>query len=647
VHRGGEDVCTPAERKALAALRAAHPDLAAGFAPALRQARAVGLGKLWAALAREQLDGTTVVREECHTTLLLPDGTGIRGPSGLTEMFAEYPPGLSVTPSGGGHAIDHPAALLDAVIRSRPGRACPTEWQQLADEVAGSVANHALALVGESWRRERLGEPGSSNALTWARRHSAARMDFSPLTVFEQAVVDGHPLHPCARIRGGMTPEDLLACAPEWADEVALGVVAVARAAYREVRLADRGIRCLVERWHPSAAVAASAHLRSIGRDPSGYELLPVHPWQLRRTIPERYEAALGDGRVVPVPQAAIPGRPLLSLRTFASGTDRRGPHWKTSVDVRLTTAVRIVSPEAARNGPVISGLVAEICRRENGFGGRFRALAELASGSYRPSADDPTGAAASLAAIARDSPERHVAAGEVALPAAALAARSPLTGRPLLADVLEEVELDGTKGRSRSDAAASFLDAYCACLLPPFLTLLSGWGVALEPHGENVVLVLRRGMPVRVLYRDFGGIRISRSRLARRGLVPPPLSGAVPTEDEDELRAKCLFPLLVTNLGQVVAALARAGACDAGRFWEIAGRHCRGAAAELQRETAIRAQARRDEDALFGPTLPVKSMLRVQLSATPHVPQWVAVPNPLAAAAAASRRTPTRSDRG
>ena len=628
--RSGEDACTPAEQDALAALRAAHPDLAAGFAPALRRARAEGLGKLWGALAREQLDGITVVSGECHTTLLLPDGTCVRGPSRLTEMFAEHPPGLSVTRSGGGDAIDHPVALLDAVIRSRRGRAGPTEWRQLSDEVAGSVANHALALVGESWRRERLGEPASSNALAWARWRSTARMDFSPLAVFEQAVVDGHPLHPCARIRGGMTPEDLLAYAPEWADGIALGVVAVARTAYREVRLAGQGISCLVERWHPSAAAAASAHPRSAGRDPTSYELLPVHPWQLRRTVPQRYEAALGDLRVVPVPQAAIAARPLLSLRTVGSGRDRRGPHWKTSVDIRLTTAVRIVSPEAARNGPVISGVVAEICRREERFGGRFHALAELASGSYRPSADDPPGAAASLAAIARDSPERHVAGGEVALPAAALAARSPLTGRPLLADVLDEVEPGEAKGRTRSDAAASFLDAYCACSLPPLLTLLSGWGVALEPHGENVVVVLRRGLPVRVLYRDFGGIRISRSRLARRGLAPPPLSGAVPTEDEDELRAKCLFPLIVTNLGQVVAALARVGSCDAGRLWEIVGRRCRGVYAELRRETAIRAQARRDEEALFGPTLPVKSMLRVQLSATPHVPQWVAVPNPL-----------------
>src|SRR5437879_2148126 len=140
--RSGEDTCTPAEQDALAALRAAHPDLAAGFAPALRRARAEGLGKLWGALAREQLDGITVVSGECHTTLLLPDGTCVRGPRRLTEMFAEHPPGLSVTRSGGGDAIDHPVALLDAVIRSRRGRAGPTEWRQLSAEVAGSAGNH-------------------------------------------------------------------------------------------------------------------------------------------------------------------------------------------------------------------------------------------------------------------------------------------------------------------------------------------------------------------------------------------------------------------------------------------------------------------------------------------------------------------------
>ncbi|HMC09213.1 MAG TPA: IucA/IucC family protein [Actinomycetota bacterium] len=620
----------PAEHAAFRALRAAHPHLAGELAPALREARAIGLGRLWSALARERLDGITATVRGDHATLLLPDGTGVRGPATLTEAFADHPPGLTVSLIGSGRRpIDHPLDLLEAVVGSRPGRAVDERWLRLADEIASSVANHALGLVGESWRRERwAGEPGSDNALRWAERRSAGGPGFSPLAVFEQAVADGHPLHPCARIRGGMTPEEILAYAPEWADEVPLGVVAVATTAFTEVSPGDRGMTALLRRRHPSAVDAAAAHLRGMGRDPAGYDLLPVHPWQLRRTLPRRYEAALGDHRIVPIPGADVAGRPLLSLRTFADAADRRGPHWKTSVDVRLTTAVRTVSPEAVQNGPAVSAVLAGICRREPGFGKRFVALAELAGGSYRPPPDQPPDAAASLAAIARDSPERHTAAGEVALPAAALAARSPLTGRPLLADALEE--LGSRRRQPPPDAAASFLEAYCDCSLAPLLTLLSGWGIALEAHGENAVVVLRRGLPVRLLYRDFGGIRISRSRLARRGLTPPPLTGAVPTEDEEELRAKFLFPLLVTNLGQVVAALERVSGCDAGRLWEIVGRGCRAAYAALLREPDVRAQAQRDEEALFGPTLPVKSMLRVQLSATPHVPQWVAVPNPL-----------------
>src|SRR5439155_7841922 len=106
-------------------LRAAHPHLAAGFAPALRQARAVGLGKLWSALAREQLDGITVAAGEYHATLLLPDGTGVRGPRRLTELFAEHPPGLSVTRSGSGQAIEHPVETLASAIRSLRVRSSP------------------------------------------------------------------------------------------------------------------------------------------------------------------------------------------------------------------------------------------------------------------------------------------------------------------------------------------------------------------------------------------------------------------------------------------------------------------------------------------------------------------------------------------
>ncbi len=619
---------TTAEQAALAALRSRYPALATGYGTALRHARAAALGKLWVALSRERIDGLVPSARDGRATLLLPDGSTLSGPPGITDAFAEHPAGLAVTLHGAvPQVIDHPVALLTAAVAARPGR-----WLRLSAELGNSVANHALALVGESWRRERWAaqEIPGDNALSWAARRAAADPGFSPLALFEQAVVDGHPLHPCARVRGGMTVAELFAHAPEWADEVAVRIVAIARASFTQSPHARRRMTALLHRQYPGLAEAADAHLRGVARDPADYELLPVHPWQLCRVLVDRYAEQLTDGRVIVIPGARIPARPLLSLRTLAPSAHRRAAHIKTAVDIRLTTATRVVSPATVHNGPMMSALLAEICRRERGFGGRFISLAELASGSYRPAPGEPVDTVASLAAIARESPERHVGDGEVALPAAALAARSPLTGRPMFADVLDELAF--THRRARADTAERFLANYCDCTVPTLLTLLSRWGIALEPHGQNAIVVLRGGLPVRLLYRDFGSIRVSTARLARSGLRPPALLGALPTDDDEELRAAVFFPLVHTNLSQVVAALARAGDIEVTRLWRLVARCCRAAYATLTADPAIAVQASRDEAALFGPTLPAKSMLRVHMSATPHAPQWVAVPNPLAA---------------
>lgn len=630
---------TTAERGALAALRSAHPQLVTSYDTAVRQARAVALGKLWVALSRERIAGLVPSANNGRAGILLPDGTRLSAPPAITDAFARHPAGLTVTRHAASpQLIDHPVALLTAVLAARPSQAGTDRWLQLSAELDSSVANHALGLVGESWRRDRLTSDWptadwatNSNVLRWAARRAAADPAFSPLALFEQAVVDGHPLHPCARVRGGMSVHELFSYTPEWADEVAVRIVAIARSSLTRPTCVQRGLTDELSHWHPEVAEAAAAHLRDVRRDPADYELLPVHPWQLRRELPGRCAGALADGRVIVIPRARIPARPLLSLRTLAPAVDRRAAHIKTSVDIRLTTATRVVSPATIHNGPLISALLGEISRREHGFGGRLISLTELASGSYRPAPDEPADAAASLAAIIRESPERHAGEGELALPVAALAARSPLTGQPLLIDVLDE--LASTWRYSRSEAAGQFLARYCDCLMPALLTLLSRWGVALEPHGQNAIVVLRDGLPARLLYRDFGSIRVSPARLARCGMRPPALIGALPTDDDDELRATLFFPLIGTNLGQVVAALANVGDTDSLQLWRLVSRCCRSAYAILTADPAIAAQASRDEAALFGPTLPAKSMLRVQLSANPHVPQWVAVPNPLAAA--------------
>jgi siderophore synthetase component len=627
VRLGGQ---TTAERGALAALRAAYPELASRYGAAVRQARAVALGKLWVALSRERIGGLTPLERNGRAEIVLPDGTRLSGPPTITDAFAEHSAGLVVTQhSAVPQRIDHPVALLAAVLAGRPGGADSGRWYRLSAELADSVANHALALVGESWRRERftIERTAKENVLGWAARRAAADPTFSPLALFEQAVVDGHPLHPCARVRGGMTARELFNYAPEWADEIALRLVAIARSSFTQPRCARRGVTAQLRHWHPEVVDDAEGHLRGVGRDPADYELMPMHPWQLHRGLPE----GDGGGTVIAISRARIPARPLLSLRTLAPVADRRAAHIKTSMDIRLTTATRQLSPATVHNGPIVSALLAEISKRERGFGGRLVSLTELAAGSYRPAPDEPADAAARLAAIIRESPERHASDGELALPVAALAARSPLTGRPVLAEVLDE--LADTGERCCSHLGAHFLARYCDCALPALFTLLSRWGIALEPHGQNALLVLRHGLPIRLLYRDYGSIRVSLTRLTRAGLRSPALRGTLATEDEDELRAALFFPLVETNLGQLVSVIARVSGTEPARLWQLVARRCRQAYASLTADPAIAVQASRDEATLFGATLPAKSMLRVQLSTNPHAPQWVAVPNSLVAA--------------
>ena len=626
-----------AEQAAFAALRSAYPQLAADFPEALRQARAVALGKLWVALSRERIDGLVPLASNSRAQILLRDGTRLTAPVIITDPFAAHCAGLAVTMHAPApHQIDHPVTLLTSVLAAHHSQKATDRWRHLATELEASVANHALALVGESRRQARLAPVATreDNVLRWAADKAAASPAFSPLALFEQAVVDGHPLHPCARVRGGMTMQELFTYGPEWADDVTVRIVAIARSSFTRSPSAHRTMTAELRRWHRDALDAAAAHLRDLRRDPAQYEFLPVHPWQLCRALPDRYANALARGQVIAVPDAGIPARPLLSLRTLAPATDRRSAHIKTSVDIRLTTATRVVSAPTVHNGPIMSALLSRICRRERGINGRLVSLAELATGGYQPGTGEPTEAAASLAAIIRESPERHARDGEVALPVAALAARSPLTGRPVLADALDELAVahHGAGRRPGANPAMQFLARYCDCTLPPLFTLLSRWGIALEPHGQNAIVVLRHGLPVRLLYRDFGSIRVSPARLARTGEHPPALIGAVRTDDENELRAALFFPLLETNFGQLVGTLATVAQIEPGRAWQLVARCCRSVYAHLSSDAAIAAQANRDEAALFAPLLPAKSMLRVQLSADPHVPQWVGVPNPLAA---------------
>src|SRR5205814_7101182 len=137
--------------------------------------------------------------------------------------------------------------------------------------------------------------------------------------------------------------------------------------------------------------------------------------------------------------------------------------------------------------------------------------------------------------------------AGCALLPLAALAAPSPATGRPLVTEAVRA-------GYPPAALAADLVQL----LLPPVLRLLHR-GAALEAHGQNTLVLLDRGRPVRLYYRDVGGVRLSPARL---GDAAPPLHGDLPTDDPETLRTK-LFAALTVVLGELADTLERGCGTD------------------------------------------------------------------------------------
>jgi siderophore synthetase component len=97
-------------------------------------------------------------------------------------------------------------------------------------------------------------------------------------------------------------------------------------------------------------------------------------------------------------------------------------------------------------------------------------------------------------------------------------------------------------------------------------------------------------------------------------------LRGDLCTDDEAELYAKTFAAAVSTVCAELAATLHRELGLEPARLWAqvaAAARRVPGPAA----------------DALLGPTLPVKALVRMRLADRPIDDQWTTMPNPVSAA--------------
>ncbi|MCA2214937.1 IucA/IucC family protein [Jidongwangia harbinensis] len=435
------------------------------------------------------------------------------------------------------------SATVDGTAYADPAALCRTLWPGTA--LAAEIDNSVANLA-----LAHAAPPPPGPDHRWTLRGAAGDPD--GLGRLEQLVTDGHPLHPCCRTRGGLGVADVLAYAPE-----------------HRTRIRLRRLRVPPERWHGGAP-----------------PVLYAHPWQAARLQAE-FPWLADAGPTGPV-------RPLMSLRTVAPSGG--GDHVKTAVDVQMTSAVRTVSPAAVHNGPVLSALLGTLTADLP-----LTVLAETAAGAVLVDGQPQR----RLAYLRRRAP--RIGPDETVLPLAALSARSPVDGRPLLCEAVRDH--GGDPYRWLADLAE--------ILWPPLLTVLDR-GVALEAHGQNTLVVLRGGRPVRIVYRDLGGVRVGAARLRAAGVTPPRLHGDLPCDDPAALRTKLAAAAVGTVATELVTLLARHHDAEPARLWGVVA-------------AAIRTAGTADAAALLAEPVPVKATTAMRLAADPLVDVWTYLDNPMA----------------
>lgn len=432
-----------------------------------------------------------------------------------------------------------PEELIDEPIAEFLARMFPRlsgqKRERLAFELSSSHLNMALSL--EALSEQGAGEAGVGSLADWEAR-----------------VWCGHPLHPGARLRSGLTAEENRRYGPEWMARLKLPMLSVPRESISQVgRFTER-----LEELFPS-----------LGYSEPDRVLVPVHPWQKKRDLKERFAERFASGELR-FSEKSLPARPTMSFRTVVLETEvGEDYHLKLPVAVQTTGATRTVSVASTQNGPRMSRFLKHLFALPELLESRlFHHLHLMAEPASFYLAGEDQDRSRFLSAILRHGPDEHRDFGRRwVLPVASL-----LEPRhnPLFLRTAEHYGLD----------PLTLFTQYCRRLLPPLAFLCGKLGIALEAHPQNMLVDFRGSGPdIHFWYRDLGGIRLHAGRLGEalheRGWnsrleVPQFWPGsATSTDSERDLSSKFVYSLLQNHLGELIRSLARHGV-EESHLWPI-----------------------------------------------------------------------------
>jgi siderophore synthetase component len=470
-------------------------------------------------------------------------------------------PAVRWTCVGRRRALDFWHIEPDSVMRSVSGVSQPADAAQLFLDLQHTVGTNPFTLT--HFIEETAHTLYADACIASRGRPAAAALVDADHQIVERSM-EGHPWVLVNKGRIGFDAADQHRFAPEMGARQQLVWLAAhrGRATFHALDGMDHDGFMGAQLGH-AVAQAFRGRLSELGDAPHEYVFIPVHSWQWTHKIAIQCAGDIATRRLVPLGVPADLYTPQQSIRTFLDQSAPGKCYVKTALSVLNTFQIRGLDPRKLALAPRVTAWLASLLGADpylQQLG--LVILGEIATVAYehpiyRQIPDGPYQYREMLGALWRESPLPHLAHGETLATMASL----------LYVDDDGDAFVQALADRSGLGIEA-WLQRYLDAYFRPLLHCFFRHETYFVAHGENTILVLRDGVPTRVILKDLvEEVQVSRSHWHE---LPEELRGLLYDLDEPLIPLFILTDVFDGFFRYLSDVLATHCGLPEARFWRL-----------------------------------------------------------------------------
>lgn len=400
-------------------------------------------------------------------------------------------------------------------------------------------------------------------------RHNKVKYTQKSYDDFECYLIDGHPYHPSYKARIGFQYRDNFQYGYEFMRSIKIIWIAAhkkyAAVGYENEVIYDNILKGEIGEHKLEAYME---RIYSLGCDPKQYVFIPVHPWQWENFIIPNYADHIQDKNIIYLGKSEDDYCAQQSMRTLRNVTNPKKPYVKLSLNILNTSTLRTLKPYSVVSAPAISNWLNDVVSDDPYLRDESHIilLNEFSSVTYDTNKKATYG---SLGCIWRESVHKYLDEQEDAVPFNGLYAKEK-DGIPVIDAWLNKYGIE------------NWLRLLIQKAIIPVVHLVVEHGIALESHGQNMILVHKEGLPVRIALKDFHeGLEFYRPFLKEMNKCPDftkmhktyangKMNDFFEMDRIECLQEMVLDALFLFNVGELAFVFADEYDCKEESFWII-----------------------------------------------------------------------------